>query len=358
MEFFLPIAEVKINILMVLVASFFVGFLSGLFGIGGGFLMTPLLIFFGIPPVYAVANEANNILGSSISGSLTHWFRKTLDYKIGLFIVLGGFLGIVIGILIFEQLSQLGKINTVISLLYVYLLLIIGSAMFTQGATEINNSKRQVMIKRKLHLHFWIHGLPFRTRFHKSQLYASALSPIILGIFTGVISAIMGVGGAFIMVPVMIYILGMPTKLVPGTSLFVTVFITAAVVIAHAVKFQSIDITLVLILITGSIFGIHLGHKASTKLNTSEYKTLLAILLLTVGILMGVQTFVMDFTSIESILDNEVQINKLGEIVLSLFNKSNFLYICGSILSVIIIGILFAALREYVHNLRAGKTKN
>ena len=241
MEVFLPIAEVQINVVLFLFVSFIVGFLSGLFGVGGGFLMTPFLIFMGIPPVYAVANEANNILASSTSASLTHWFKKTIDIKIGWFIVAGGLLGTLLGILTFGYFKQLGKIDLIITLAYMYVLAIIGSFMLRDGILEINRIKKKVVIKKKLHTHYWIHGLPFRTRFKKSQVYESALLPIILGLVVGFVAAIMGVGGAFLMVPAMIYLIGMPTKLVPGTSLFVTIFITAFVTIMHAFNYQTID---------------------------------------------------------------------------------------------------------------------
>jgi len=216
MEVFLPIAEVQINIVLFLFVSFIIGFLSGLFGVGGGFLMTPFLIFMGIPPVYAVANEANNILASSTSGSLTHWFKKTMDLKMGWMIIAGGLIGTAFGMLTFGYFKGIDKIDLVITLAYMYVLAIIGSFMLRDGIMEIDRLKKKVIIKKKLHTHYWIHGLPFRTRFKSSQLYESALVPIILGIFVGFVAAMMGVGGAFLMVPAMIYLIGMPTKLYLG----------------------------------------------------------------------------------------------------------------------------------------------
>jgi len=242
MEIYLPIAEVSINIFIILLLSFVVGFLSGLFGVGGGFLMTPFLIFLGIPPTYAVANEANNILASSTSGSLTHWFKNTLDYKMGFMIVLGGIVGTIIGIFTFSYFKEIGKINLIISLAYMYVLATIGTLMLIEGVAAIDRARRKIFLKKKLHSHYWIHGLPFRMRFKKSQLYESALAPIVLGLFVGFIASIMGVGGAFLLVPALIYIIGMPTKLVPGTSLFVTIFVTAFVTILHAFNYQTIDI--------------------------------------------------------------------------------------------------------------------
>ena len=212
MEVYLPIAEVQINVILILIVSFIIGFLSGLFGVGGGFLMTPFLIFMGIPPTFAVANEANNILASSTSGSLTHWFKKTMDLKIGWFVIAGGSVGTLLGIITFSYFKEMGKIDLIITLAYMYVLAILGSFMLRDGILEIDRIKKKVIIKKKLHTHYWIHGLPFRMRFKTSQVYESALVPIILGLFVGFIAAIMGVGGAFLMIPAMIYLIGMPTK--------------------------------------------------------------------------------------------------------------------------------------------------
>ena len=353
MDFFLPIAQVQINIGIILSVSFVIGFLSGLFGIGGGFLMTPVLVFLGIPAPYAVANEANNILGTSTSGALTHWFKKTLDYKMGIIIVIGGIIGTFIGMMIFQYFKEIGKIDALIALAYIYLLVIVGTLMFVQGAKEISAMKKKVIVRKKLHNHFWIHGLPLKIRFHKSRLYESALTPLFLGLIVGMISSVMGVGGAFLLVPAMIYLIGMPTKYVPGTSLFVTIFITAFVVIGHAFKFQTIDLALVMILMMGSIFGLHVGLKTSEKLNASEYKTLLATLLLLVGVMMGVQTFVLEkgknlFIS----LKQTASMTELGEKIS--YYSSNFpiSYAIFSIILVVIIGVGFSYIRAFVHYLR------
>ena len=351
MEFFLPVAQVKIDLSIIVFLSFLVGFISGLFGIGGGFLMTPVLIFLGIPPAYAVANEANNILGTSVSGALTHWFRKTLDYKMGIVIVCGGVVGTFIGMIIFYYLKKIGIINNIIALAYVYMLVIVGTLMFARSAKELINIRKKIVVKRKIHDHYWIHGLPFRMRFHKSRLYESAIVPMMLGLIVGIFATIMGVGGAFLMVPAMIYIIGMPTKLVPGTSLFVTIFITALVVIGHAIQFQTIDFVLVLTLIFGSIVGLHIGLKVSEKLNASEYKTLLAILLLSIGLIMGVETFVLEdslfIQSKSGVIDN-----RLGEIVFDLSNNYPIVYGFISIIVVILIGTSFSYARELIHYIR------
>ena len=291
MELFLPIAEVSINVLEIFLLSTLVGILSGLFGVGGGFLMTPFLIFLGIPPTYAVANEANNILATSVSGSTTHWLKNTLDYKMGGMIVIGGIGGTILGILTFTYFKEIGKINIVISLAYMYVLAIIGTAMLVQGIGEIDRARKKIILKKKLHSHYWIHGLPLRMRFKKSQLYESAFTPIIIGLLVGFIAAIMGIGGAFILVPAMIYIIGMPTKLIPGTSLFVTIFVSAIVTVLHAFHYGSIDLVLVMVLILGSILGVQIGQKLGEKVDSSQFKTILAVLLLLVGIAIAYDAF-------------------------------------------------------------------
>jgi len=347
MEVYLPIAEVSINIFTILFLSFVVGFLSGIFGVGGGFLMTPFLIFLGIPPTYAVANEANNILASSTSGSLTHWFKNTLDYKMGFMIVLGGIVGTIIGIFTFTYFKEIGKINLIISLAYMYVLATIGTLMLIEGVAEIDRARKKIFLKKKLHSHYWIHGLPFRMRFKKSKLYESALAPIILGLIVGFIASIMGVGGAFLLVPALIYIIGMPTKLVPGTSLFVTIFVTAFVTILHAFNYQSIDIVLVVILIVGSIIGIQLGIKVSEYLKSSELKTLMAILFLAVGIAVAYDTF---FKNHKDILSNNnsspIEINQFYETLIELSSSFPASYGLFCIFLAVGLGILASLSRR------------
>ena len=356
MEVYLPIAEVSINIMVILFLSFIVGFLSGIFGIGGGFLMTPFLIFLGIPPTYAVANEANNILASSVSGSLTHWFKNTLDYKMGFMIVLGGILGTVLGILTFSYFKEIGKINLIISLAYMYVLAMIGTLMLIEGVKEIDRARKKIFLRKKLHSHYWIHGLPFRMRFKKSRVYESALAPIVLGLIVGFIASIMGVGGAFLLVPAMIYIIGMPTKLVPGTSLFVTIFITAIVVILHAFNYQSIDLVLVITLIIGSIVGVQIGLKVGEFLKSSELKTLLAILLLLVGIGMAYDTFFRDHSIVlKNNNSNLVENNQIYETIINLSINHPITYGLFSIILAVGLGVLASVLRRAVSNYRKKK---
>jgi len=352
MEVYLPIAEVQINIILILFVSYIIGFLSGLFGVGGGFLMTPLLIFMGIPPIYAVANEANNILASSSSGALTHWFKKTLDIKIGWLIVIGGLVGTFIGILTFSYFKGIGKIDIVIALAYMYVLAIIGSFMLRDGLQELNIFKKTVSIKRKLHTHYWIHGLPFRMRFKTSKVYESALVPLVLGVVVGFVSAIMGVGGAFLMVPAMIYIIGMPTKLVPGTSLFVTIFVTGFVTISHAFIYQTIDLLLVLILITGSIVGVQVGQKIGQKLQGSQLKALLAILMLSVGLLMAYETFFKNKENGKASLtlptDKIAEINSFGNTIYNLSNNYPAIYGILSIFIALFLGVAVSYIRRQI----------
>ena len=349
MEVFLPIAEVQINVVLILLVSFVIGFLSGLFGVGGGFLMTPFLIFMGIPPAYAVANEANNILASSSSGALTHWFKKTLDIKMGWLIIAGGLIGTFLGIVTFSYFKEIGKIDLIIALSYMYVLAIIGSFMLRDGILEIDRIKKKVIIKKKLHTHYWIHGLPFRMRFKTSQIYESALVPFILGIIVGFVAAIMGVGGAFLMVPAMIYLIGMPTKLVPGTSLFVTIFVTAFVTISHAFTYNTIDLYLVLILITGSIMGVHSGQKIGQKLKGSELKTLLALLMISVGLLMAYETFFKTGSaSIRFPTNTVAEISNFGNTIFNLSDKHPILYGISSIFIALAAGVLVSYIRRQI----------
>ena len=352
MEFFLPIAEVHVSLPFIFFLSFIVGILSGLFGVGGGFLMTPFLIFLGIPPAYAVPNEANNILGTSISGSTTHYLKGTLDYKMGLMIVIGGTIGTALGILTFTYFKEVGKINIVISLAYMYILAIIGTLMLVQGVTEIDQARKKIIVKKKLHSHYWIHGLPFRMRFKKSKLYESIFTPIIIGLIVGFIAAIMGVGGAFILVPAMIYIIGMPTNLIPGTSLFVTIFISAIVTVLHAFNYGSIDLILVTVLILGSILGVQFGQKIGEKFDSSEFKTILAVLLLLVGIAIAYDTFFAEETIKEIQNNGNVKLGTLSKFVKDFSEQQPFFYGMASIVLALGLGVGAAIIRKFFSSLR------
>jgi uncharacterized membrane protein YfcA len=352
MEVFLPIAQVSISAIEILLLSGIVGVLSGLFGVGGGFLMTPFLIFLGVPPAYAVANEANNILATSVSGSTTHYLKNTLDYKMGFMIVIGGSIGTLLGIYTFSYFKGIGKIDTVISLAYMYILAIIGTLMLVESLGEIDNSRKNALIKKKLHVHYWIHGLPFRMRFPKSKLYESIFTPIIIGLMVGFIAAIMGIGGAFILVPAMIYIIKMPTKLVPGTSLFVTIFVSVIVTFLHAFNYGSIDLVLVFLLVVGSIIGVQSGQKLGEKINSSGLKALLAILLLAVGIAIAYDTFFVEHVEkeINQIANNEL--NALSMLVQKFSEEMPIVYSLFSIFFAVGLGIGAAFIRRFISDLR------
>ena len=352
MEVFLPIAQVSISAIEILVLSGIVGVLSGLFGVGGGFLMTPFLIFLGVPPAYAVANEANNILATSVSGSTTHYLKNTLDYKMGFMIVIGGSIGTLLGIYTFSYFKGIGKIDTVISLAYMYILAIIGTLMLVESLGEIDNSRKNALIKKKLHVHYWIHGLPFRMRFPKSKLYESIFTPIIIGLMVGFIAAIMGIGGAFILVPAMIYIIKMPTKLVPGTSLFVTIFVSVIVTFLHAFNYGSIDLVLVFLLVVGSILGVQSGQKLGEKINSSGLKALLAILLLAVGIAIAYDTFFVEHVEKEINQITNDELNALSMLVQKFSKEMPIVYSLFSIFFAVGLGIGAAFIRRFISDLR------
>ena len=352
MEVFLPIAQVFVNPIEILLLSSIVGVLSGLFGVGGGFLMTPFLIFLGVPPAYAVANEANNILATSVSGSTTHYLKNTLDYKMGFMIVIGGAVGTLLGIYTFTYFKGIGKIDTVISLAYMYILAIIGTLMLVESLGEIDKAKKNIIVKKKLHVHYWIHGLPLRMRFSKSKLYESAFTPIIIGLIVGFIAAIMGIGGAFILVPAMIYIIGMPTKLVPGTSLFVTIFVSVIVTFLHSFNYGSIDLMLVVMLVVGSILGVQIGQKLGETIDSSGLKALLAILLLIVGIAIAYDTFFAEQIQKESEKILITDLNFFSKFILEFSNDMPFFYGLFSIMFAIILGVGAAFIRRFFSNLR------
>ena len=287
LQIYLPIAEVTINVGTLLIISIVVGFLAGLLGIGGGFLLTPILIFLGIPPIYAIANGANNILAASVSGTLGHWFKDQLDIKMGLLIVIGGVFGSIFGIILFRFFITQGILNNIISLMYCALLTCIGISMLIESLIEIRRIQLNRFIRRKLHKHYWLHNLPFKMRIHKSKLYISIIPPIFFGILIGMLSSMLGVGGGFLLVPIMIYILGMPARLVAGTSLFVMIFIMIVVIFLHALNLNTVDILLVIVLVVGSVLGAQLGTKIGSKLKSEHLRAMMSILVLTFGLKFG-----------------------------------------------------------------------
>ena len=283
MSIHLPIAEMNINIFVIVFIGMAVGALSGLFGVGGGFLMTPLLIFLGIPPVVAVGTEAPHVLASSVSGVIAHWRKKSVDFKMGFFLLAGGVVGSTVGVNIFKILRSYGQIDIVIQILFVVFLGIIGFSMaFESARTTIKSYRTTSSIRTKLHQHSWLHGLPFKVRFRRSKLYISAVPPIIIGFIVGILSAMMGVGGGFIIIPAMVYILGMPTSVVVGTSLFQIIFVTANSTFFQAYLNQTVDIVLAALMILGGVIGAQIGVRIGSKLKAEYLRGLLAILVLAV----------------------------------------------------------------------------
>ncbi len=281
MQIYLPIAEISINMFLILGMGGVVGFLSGMFGVGGGFLMTPLLIFSGVPPAVAVATEANQIVASSVSGSIAQWRRNNVDLRMGLVLLAGGVVGSVVGVEIIKILRQLGQVELAISLSYVVFLGAIGSLMLIESVrTYLRSKSGQTSPARRKDRRGWLYRLPFKMRFRRSKLYISVIPPILVGLLVGLLAAIMGVGGGFIMVPAMIYLLRMPTSVVIGTSLFQIVFVTALVTILHSAQNQTVDIFLALLLMIGGVVGAQFGALAGQKLKGEELRGLLALMVL------------------------------------------------------------------------------
>jgi uncharacterized membrane protein YfcA len=282
MEIYLPVAEVSVDLLVLLALGGFVGFLSGVFGVGGGFLMTPFLIFVGIPPAIAVATSANQLVGTSVSGVIGHWRRGNVDFKMGAVLLAGGFLGSLLGVWVFGLLKRIGQVELFINLCYIILLGSLGALMLIESVKTL--LRRRTAVRRKLHQHTWVHGLPLKLRFRRSKLYISAFLPLGLGFVIGILSAVMGVGGGFIMVPAMIYLLGMPTLVVPGTSLFQIIFVAASVTVLQAVGNRTVDVLLTIVLLVGAVFGAQFGTRWASKLRGEQLRGLLAILVLAVAV--------------------------------------------------------------------------
>jgi len=283
MNVHLPIAEMSANIFVFLGLGGAVGFLSGMFGVGGGFLMTPLLIFSGIPPAVAVGTEAAQIVASSVSGAIAQYRRNNVDVKMGIVLLAGGVVGSIIGVQIVKILRQAGQFELFVSLSYVTFLGAIGTLMMIESINTIRKTRAGNLAgARHSGQHSWIHGLPFKMRFHRSKLYISAIPPLMIGAFVGFLGAIMGVGGGFIMVPAMIYLLRVPTNVVVGTSLFQIVFVTAVTTMLHATANQTVDLILAMLLMVGGVIGAQFGAVAGEKLKGEQLRALLAGLVLLV----------------------------------------------------------------------------
>ncbi len=283
MYIYLPIAEQPINSLIILGIGSLIGFIMGMVGIGGGFLLTPLMIFFGIPSPVAVASVANQIVAPSVSGVLSHWKDGNVDFKMGIILLIGGVIGSSIGVLLFNILNNLGHFDLVIKVSYILFLTTIGLLMLYESLNLMVKVRRGRVTRGKLHQHNWLHGLPFKTRFRKSKLYISILLPLLIGLIVGILAAIMGVGGGFLIIPAMIYLLGMPTSLVIGTSLFQIIFVASNTTILQASQNQTVDIILALLLLIGSVIGVQIGSKFSNLMKGEYLRLIFGIIVLFVG---------------------------------------------------------------------------
>ena len=291
MQIYLPIAEISVNIFLLIGLGGIVGILSGMFGVGGGFLMTPLLFFIGIPPAVAVASEANQILGASFSGAIAHFRRKNVDIKMGFLLILGGIIGSIFGVELFRIFKNLGQLELIIKVCYVLFLGIIGIIMFFESLRALNYKSKNIKVRKTRH-HSWVQGLPLKMRFRTSNLYISSIPAVFIGFFVGILASIMGIGGGFIIVPAMIYILGMPTKVVVGTSLFQIIFVTGVTTYLHAVKNFSVDIILSFLLLVGGVIGAQFGVRIGLKLKAEQLRILLAILVLAMCLKITLELFI------------------------------------------------------------------
>lgn len=283
MQLYLPIAEVSVNAFLLLGLGGLVGLLSGMFGVGGGFLITPLLFFIGIPPAVAVATGANQVVASSVSGVLAQVRRKAVDFRMGLVLLAGGIIGSAAGVWVFARLAALGQVDLFVQLSYVLFLGLIGAMMLQESLRTMNRARKPGTPVRRAHVHTWVHNLPFKVKFRASGLYISVIPPMMVGAVVGFLAAIMGVGGGFIMVPAMIYILGMPTKVVVGTSLFQIIFVTAFTTLMHAVTSQTVDMLLAFVLIIGGVIGAQIGARIGLRLKAEQLRILLSLLVLAVA---------------------------------------------------------------------------
>jgi len=281
---YLPIAQISVDLLLIVAIGAAVGFLSGLFGVGGGFLITPLLIFLGIPTTVAVATGANQVVASSVSGALAQWRRGNVDFKLGIVMLVGGFLGSTIGVFVVAWLKKKGQVDLFISLTYVMMLGIIGSLMLVESLNAIRKSRGGATSAPKRKGHSWLDGLPFKQRFQRSKLYVSAIPPVAIGVFVGFLSAIMGVGGGFVIVPALIYLMRVPTSVVIGTSLFQTIFVAGYTTVMQAWQNQSVDAVLAILLVIGGVVGAQFGVRVGQNLKGEQLRALLAALVLAVAI--------------------------------------------------------------------------
>jgi uncharacterized protein len=285
MHVYLPIAELPVNVLLMLALGCAIGFLSGMFGVGGGFLMTPMLIFAGVPSAVAVATGANPLIASSITGTIAQYRHKNVDLKLGMVLLAGGAAGSFFGVQLVRFLRQRGQFDLTVSLLYVVFMSVIGGLMLIESIQAIRKQRKgRPITMRRPAQHNWVQRLPLRTRFKTSKLYISAMPAIVLGLLVGLLSGVMGVGGGFIMVPILIYLLRVPTGIAIGTSLFQVIFVSAITTLFQAVWNHTVDIALALMLMAGGVIGAQIGAVSGQRLRAEQLRLLLAILVLAVGL--------------------------------------------------------------------------
>ena len=285
MQFYLPIAELPVNMMLVLGLGIAVGFISGMFGVGGGFLMTPLLIFLGVPPAVAVATQGPQIAASSLTGSLAYWRRKALDLRLGAVLLAGGIVGTILGVMFFNRMRQIGQLDTFIAVSYVLLLGAIGSLILLESVRTLARSRHGTQPqRRRAGRHHWYEGLPLKMRFHRSGLYISVIPILVIAVFIGFAGAVLGIGGGFILVPALIYIFRVPANVVVGTSLFQILFTMLAATVLHATTNYSVDIFLALLLIIGAVFGAQFGARTGANIRGEYFRLLLALLILAVAL--------------------------------------------------------------------------
>jgi uncharacterized membrane protein YfcA len=288
-DLYLPIAEMSVNALVIVALGGLVGFLSGMFGVGGGFLTTPLLIFYGIPPAIAVASSATQVTGSSVSGAFTYFRRGQVDLKMGAVLVAGGFIGSVLGSFLFRWLKSMGQVDVTIGLIYVVFLGSVGSLMLKESLATLKQMRAgQAPVRKARRHHPLIAALPLKMRFPRSGIYISPIAPLLVGAGVGVLTVIMGVGGGFIMVPAMLYLLGMAAGVVVGTSLFQIVFVTAVATMLHASQSQTVDILLAVLLLIGGVVGAQFGARAAQRLPPERLRLFLALLVLAVAVRLAI----------------------------------------------------------------------
>ncbi len=288
MDIYLPIAELSVSAPVIILLGVVVGILSGMFGVGGGFLTTPLLIFYGIPPAVAVASATTQITGASVSGVAAHTRRKGVDYRMGGVLVAGGIAGTIVGGMAFRALQSAGQIDVVVAILYIFLLGGIGILMVREAWTAIDSRRTGKPVKPPVRRHhLLVSSLPLRWRFYASGLYISPIAPLVIGFAVGILTVMLGIGGGFILVPAMIYILGMSTRVVVGTSLFQILFVTAATTMVHALTTHAVDIVLAVLLLIGSVTGAQIGARLSSRISPEWLRLLLAAMVILIAVRMA-----------------------------------------------------------------------